>query len=222
MKIAVLTGGGVAPGMNAAIRAVTQAGFSLGWEVMGVEDSYNGLLEGRLSPIDRSRLGGLMHRGGTVLGTGRSKEVREPEGQERAARRLEEAGVGGLVVIGGGGRALRRRAAAVHQRSRGDLRSRPYGGGAHPVGRRSHLDRPDTGGTPRGRGGGGSGRRRARHDGRGEGRRDEAPPAGRGRRKGAPARPGHVQVGPDAGRDARIGPLLLHEIPLSTGKKSRS
>jgi 6-phosphofructokinase 1 len=98
-----LTGGGVAPGMNAAIRAVAQAGFSLGWEVMGVENSYDGLLEGRLSPIDRSRLGGLMHRGGTVLGTGRSKEVREPEGQERAGRRLEEAGVGGLVVIGGGG-----------------------------------------------------------------------------------------------------------------------
>src|SRR3712207_6097635 len=97
MKIAVLTGGGVAPGMNAAIRAVWQAAFSLGWEVVGVDDSYDGLLEGRFSPIDRARLGGLVRRGGTVLGTGRSKEVREPEGQERAVRRLEEAGVGGLV-----------------------------------------------------------------------------------------------------------------------------
>ena len=103
MKIAVLTGGGVAPGMNAAIRAVGQAAFSLGWEVVGVEDSYDGLLEGRFSPIDRSRLGGLVRRAGSVLGTGRSKEVREPEGQERAVRRLEEAGIGGLVVIGGGG-----------------------------------------------------------------------------------------------------------------------
>ena len=103
MKIAVLTGGGVAPGMNAAVRAVAQKAFSLGWEVLGVENSYDGLLEGRLSPIDRSRLGGLMHRGGTFLGTGRSKDVREPEGQERAVERLSEAGVEGLVIVGGGG-----------------------------------------------------------------------------------------------------------------------
>jgi 6-phosphofructokinase 1 len=103
MKIAVLTGGGVAPGMNAAVRAVAQAAFSRGWEVVGAENAYDGLLEGRLQPMDRSRLGGLMHRGGTVLGTGRSKEVREPEGQERVVSRLEEAGVEGLVIIGGGG-----------------------------------------------------------------------------------------------------------------------
>jgi 6-phosphofructokinase 1 len=68
-----------------------------------VEDSYDGLLEGRLSPIDRNRLGGLVHRGGTFLGTGRSKEVREPEGQERAVERLSEAGAEGIVIIGGGG-----------------------------------------------------------------------------------------------------------------------
>jgi 6-phosphofructokinase 1 len=103
MKIAVLTGGGVAPGMNAAVRAVAQAAFSRGWELVGAENAYDGLLEGRLQPVDRSRLGGLMHRGGTVLGTGRSKEVREPGGQERVVRRLEEAGVEGLVIIGGGG-----------------------------------------------------------------------------------------------------------------------
>jgi 6-phosphofructokinase 1 len=103
MKIAVLTGGGVAPGMNAAVRAVGQAAFSRSWEVVGAENAYDGLLEGRLQPIDRSRLGGLMHRGGTVLGTGRSKEVREPEGRERVVERLEEAGVEGLVIVGGGG-----------------------------------------------------------------------------------------------------------------------
>src|SRR3712207_9032799 len=101
MKIAVLTGGGVAPGMNAAVRAVAQAAFSRSWEVVGVENAYDGLLEGRFQPIDRSHLGGLMHRGGTVLGTGRSKEVMEPEGQERAVRRLEEEGVEGLVILGG-------------------------------------------------------------------------------------------------------------------------
>jgi 6-phosphofructokinase 1 len=103
VKIAVLTAGGVAPGMNAAVRAVAQTAFSRGWEVVGVEGGFEGILEERLNPIDRHRLGGLMHRGGTVLGTGRSKEVREAEGQERAARTLDEAGVGGLVVIGGGG-----------------------------------------------------------------------------------------------------------------------
>ena len=103
MKIAVLTAGGVAPGMNAAVRAVAQTAFSRGWEVVGVEDGFEGILEERFRPIDRRRLGGLMHRGGTVLGTGRSKEVREAEGQERAARMLDEAGVEGLVVIGGGG-----------------------------------------------------------------------------------------------------------------------
>src|SRR5688572_539921 len=103
MKLAVLTAGGVAPGMNAAVRAVAQKAFSLRWEVVGVEDGFGGILEERFSPIDRSRLGGLMHRGGTFLGSGRSKAVREKEGQERAAERLEEEGIGGLVVIGGGG-----------------------------------------------------------------------------------------------------------------------
>jgi 6-phosphofructokinase 1 len=103
MKLAVLTAGGVAPGMNAAVRAVAQKAFSMGWEVIGVEDGFGGILEGKFSPIDRSRLGGLMHRGGTFLTSGRSKEVREEEGRERAARKLEEAGVEGLVVIGGGG-----------------------------------------------------------------------------------------------------------------------
>jgi len=103
MKLAVLTAGGVAPGMNAAVRAVAQRAFSLGWEVVGVEDGFGGILEESFVPIERSRLGGLMHRGGTFLTSGRSKEVREEEGQERAARKLEEAGIEGLVVIGGGG-----------------------------------------------------------------------------------------------------------------------
>ena len=91
MKIAVLTAGGVAPGMNAAVRAVAQTAFSRGWEVVGVEGGFGGILEGDLSPLDRQRIGGLMHRAGTVLGSGRSKEVRTDEGQERAARSLEEA-----------------------------------------------------------------------------------------------------------------------------------
>ena len=103
MKIAVLTSGGHAPGMNAAVRAVAQAAFSRGWEVMQVEAGFGGLLEGQMSPVDRSRLGGVMQQGGTLLGTERSDEFETSEGQERAADRLEGAGVEGLVVIGGGG-----------------------------------------------------------------------------------------------------------------------
>src|SRR5215204_5388969 len=75
MKIAVLTAGGVAPGMNAAVRAVAQKAFSLGWEVVGVEDGFGGILEERFSPIDRSRLGGLMHRGGRHSGWRRRASV---------------------------------------------------------------------------------------------------------------------------------------------------
>jgi 6-phosphofructokinase 1 len=103
VKIAVLTAGGVAPGMNAAVRAVAQAAFSRGWEVVGIEGGFEGILEERLRPVDRRQLAGLVHRGGTALGTGRSKEIREAEGRERAVRTLDEAGVGGLIVIGGGG-----------------------------------------------------------------------------------------------------------------------
>ena len=103
MKIAVVTSGGDAPGMNAAVRAVARMAFSQGWEVMKVEAGYRGLLEGRISPIDRRKLGGIIHRGGTVLGTERSAEFTTPEGQRQAAQRLTEAGVDGLLVIGGEG-----------------------------------------------------------------------------------------------------------------------
>jgi 6-phosphofructokinase 1 len=89
--------------MNAAVRAVAQRAFHEGWEVFGIEGALGGLLEGRMREVDRQRLGGLMRRSGTFLGTGRSKEVREEEGKRRAIGRLEEAGVEGLVVIGGGG-----------------------------------------------------------------------------------------------------------------------
>src|SRR5215217_2481689 len=103
MRVAVLTSGGDAPGMNAAVRAVARTAFFLGWEVTRVEAGYKGLLEGQIGPMDRRRLGGIVQRGGTMLGTQRSKEFQTPEGQERAIRRLEEAQVDALVVIGGEG-----------------------------------------------------------------------------------------------------------------------
>lgn len=104
MKIGVLTSGGVAPGMNAAVRAVAQEAFSQGWEVLVIEDGYAGLLEGRMRPMERSELWGFVEQGGTVLGTGRSSKFEEEEeGKQQAIRNLREADVDGMVVIGGGG-----------------------------------------------------------------------------------------------------------------------
>lgn len=84
MKIGVLTSGGVAPGMNAAIRAVAQQAFSRGWEVVAIEDGYAGLLEGRFQSVDRRDLWGLVEQGGTFLGTGRSSKFEE---EKRASSR---------------------------------------------------------------------------------------------------------------------------------------
>jgi len=103
MKLAVLTGGGVAPGMNAAVRAVARTALARGWEVAEVDGGFGGLIEGNLREVEGGRLTGLMRRGGTVLGTGRSQEIESEEGQERAVRRLAQSGVEALVVIGGGG-----------------------------------------------------------------------------------------------------------------------
>jgi 6-phosphofructokinase 1 len=103
VKVAILTSGGDAPGMNAAVRAVARTAFSMGWQPMKVESGYKGLLEGRISPVDRRRLGGIIGRGGTVLGTQRSKEFQSPEGQQRAVDVLKEVGLEALVVVGGEG-----------------------------------------------------------------------------------------------------------------------
>src|SRR5215203_7394631 len=103
LKTAVLTSGGDAPGMNAAVRAVARTAFARNWEAVGIEIGYRGLLEGRIHPLGNRSVGGILQRGGTVLGTARSREFATPEGQERAAKRLSEAEVEGLVVIGGNG-----------------------------------------------------------------------------------------------------------------------
>ena len=84
MRIGVLTSGGDAPGMNAAVRAVTRTALALGWEVAGIEVGYRGLLEGRIRRMDSRAVGGILQRGGTVLGTARSTEFATPDGQERA------------------------------------------------------------------------------------------------------------------------------------------
>ncbi|CAN5732691.1 hypothetical protein BH24ACT22_BH24ACT22_22280 [soil metagenome] len=86
MKIAVLTSGGHAPGMNAAVRAAAQGAFARDWEVVHVQFGYMGLMEGAFESVEREKLEGFMQLGGTVLGTERSDEFQTEEGQRRASR----------------------------------------------------------------------------------------------------------------------------------------
>lgn len=102
-RIGVLTSGGDAPGMNAAIRAVTRTALELGWEVFGVRDGYAGLLRGSVMPLGARDVGGVIQRGGTMLGTARSPEFRTERGQREAVDVLRRHGIDALVVIGGNG-----------------------------------------------------------------------------------------------------------------------
>jgi 6-phosphofructokinase 1 len=103
MKIAVLTSGGDAPGMNAAVRAVTRAALAKGWEAFGVRNGYAGLLADAIDPLQARDVGGIVHQGGTVLGSARSPEFAQPAGRARALKNLAARGIEALVVIGGNG-----------------------------------------------------------------------------------------------------------------------
>ncbi len=102
-RIAVLTSGGDAPGMNAAVRAVTRGTLAKGWEVLGVRNGYAGLVAGTMEPLAARDVGGIMQDGGTALGSARSPEFTEAAGREKALRNLATRGVEALVVIGGNG-----------------------------------------------------------------------------------------------------------------------
>ncbi|MBC7092859.1 6-phosphofructokinase [Candidatus Bipolaricaulota bacterium] len=102
-RVAVLTSGGDAPGMNAAIRAVVRTGIAHGWEVFGVRRGYAGLLEGALVPFGARDVGGIIHLGGTILGSARCPEFRTEAGQREALRTLSRHAIDALVVIGGNG-----------------------------------------------------------------------------------------------------------------------
>lgn len=102
-KIAVLTSGGDAPGMNAAIRAVVRTAIHHGIEVMGVQRGYAGLINGELFPMNRSSVSDIIGRGGTILRTARCLEFKQEEVREEAAKLLADQGIDALVVIGGDG-----------------------------------------------------------------------------------------------------------------------
>lgn len=102
-RIAVLTSGGDAPGMNAAIRAVVRTGIDKGWEVYGVRNGYDGLISGRMEEMGPRDVGGIMQQGGTILGCARCPEFKTEDGRVEAIRQLNRNDIEGLVVIGGNG-----------------------------------------------------------------------------------------------------------------------
>ncbi len=102
-RIAVLTSGGDAPGMNAAVRAVVRAAIAAGAEAYGIEHGYHGLLQGCIHRLHVGDVGGILDRGGTFLGTSRSDQFNTPEGVHEGAAILRANGITGLVVAGGDG-----------------------------------------------------------------------------------------------------------------------
>ncbi|MBE6858404.1 MAG: 6-phosphofructokinase [Ruminococcus sp.] len=102
-KIGVLTSGGDAPGMNAAVRAVVRTALSKGMEVYGIHRGYVGLINGDIFKMDERSVSDIIHKGGTVLYTARCPEFRTEEGVDLARAKCEELGIEGLVVIGGDG-----------------------------------------------------------------------------------------------------------------------
>lgn len=102
-RIAVLTSGGDAPGMNAAIRSVVRCGISKGWEVYGVRNGYQGLITGLIERLTTRDVGGILQKGGTMLGSSRCVEFETIEGRKKAIRNLNQLGIEALVVIGGNG-----------------------------------------------------------------------------------------------------------------------
>ncbi|MCM1368106.1 MAG: 6-phosphofructokinase [Roseburia sp.] len=113
-KIAVLTSGGDAPGMNAAIRAVVRYGIGMGMEVMGVERGLQGLIDNLFVPMNMRSVSDIIHRGGTVLKTARCLEFKTEEGQQIAINNLRKNGVEGLIVIGGDGSFMGAKAMTDH------------------------------------------------------------------------------------------------------------
>lgn len=102
-RIGVLTSGGDAPGMNAAIRAVVRTGIYHGLEVYGIYKGYSGLIQGLIEPMPARSVSNIIQRGGTILKTARSEEFKTPEGRQKAYDNLRKFEIDAMVVIGGDG-----------------------------------------------------------------------------------------------------------------------
>lgn len=103
MKIAVLTSGGDAPGMNPAIRAIVRTAIFNKITVYGISDGFKGLIDGKLKEMDASSVGDIIQRGGTILGTARSEEFMTEDGFNKALNVLDVYNIDGLIVLGGDG-----------------------------------------------------------------------------------------------------------------------
>lgn len=101
--IGILTSGGDAPGMNAAIRAVTRAGIAAGLKVKGIYRGYEGLINNEIQKFTTENVSNIIQRGGTILKTARSKEFLTPEGRKKAYDNMVEQGIDALIIIGGNG-----------------------------------------------------------------------------------------------------------------------
>ena len=101
--IGILTSGGDAPGMNAAIRAVTRAGIAAGLKVKGIYRGYEGLINNEIQDFTTENVSNIIQRGGTILKTARSKEFLTPEGCKKAYDNMVEQGIDALIIIGGNG-----------------------------------------------------------------------------------------------------------------------
>ncbi len=104
-KIGILTSGGDSPGMNAALRSAVRVALDLGTKVYGIWEGYQGMVRGgdMIQELNWDSVGGILQRGGTVIGTARSQEFRTREGRRQAARNLVSHGIDGLIIIGGDG-----------------------------------------------------------------------------------------------------------------------
>ena len=101
--IGILTSGGDAPAMNAAIRAVTRAAIYNGFTVKGIMRGYRGLITGEIIPFKTQNVSNIVQQGGTILKTARCKEFQTPEGRQVAYETMQREGIDALVVIGGDG-----------------------------------------------------------------------------------------------------------------------
>ncbi len=106
MKIGILTSGGDAPGMNAALRAAVRVGATIGVEMVGIRHGFNGLIDGDFVPLDNRAVGGIIERGGTILYTARSQRFLTPEGRQQALDKITSEHLDGLIIIGGNGSLL--------------------------------------------------------------------------------------------------------------------
>ncbi len=101
MKIGILTGGGDCPGLNAVIRAVVRKSLQNGHEMIGVRNGWRGMLDKNFFPIDMEAVSGILHRGGTILGTSRTNVYKIPDGEATVIKNMAETGMDALVAIGG-------------------------------------------------------------------------------------------------------------------------